>query len=233
VPEPILEVIALNAADAVAARDGGADRLELVADIRSGGLTPAVATFAAVRRATDLPVRVMLRANDAYDLSDATALTGAARALRDAGATEFVLGFLDPAGAVDRAAVETVLTAIDGCRWTFHRAIDFSADRFAVWDALAGLPGLDGVLTAGSPKGVEAGLGTLLSEAGRTPPLLVGGGLRQQHIAPLLTAGVRAFHTGGAVRPGGSWDDPVDANLVSLWRGVVDQQSLVQRSLGR
>ncbi|MFI5938305.1 copper homeostasis protein CutC [Actinoplanes sp. NPDC051494] len=224
-PESILEIIALNATDAAAARDGGADRLELVADIRSGGTTPSVETFVAVRQAVDLPVRVMLRADDGYALSDAPALTTAARALRDAGATEFVLGFLDDAGAVDRAAVETVLAAIDGCRWTFHRAIDFSADRFAVWDALDGLPGLDGVLTSGSPRGVEAGLGTLLSEAGRTPPVLVGGGLRQHHVAPLLTAGVRAFHTGGAVRPG--WDYPVDANLVRLWRGVLDQRDPV------
>nr|BFE70963.1 hypothetical protein GCM10020092_042640 [Actinoplanes digitatis] len=33
VPESILEVIALNAVDALAAQDGGADRVELVADM--------------------------------------------------------------------------------------------------------------------------------------------------------------------------------------------------------
>ena len=64
VPQSILEVIALDAADARAARDGGADRIELVADMRRQGLTPAVATFAAVRAAVGIPVRVMLRAAD-------------------------------------------------------------------------------------------------------------------------------------------------------------------------
>jgi len=36
----VLEVIALDAEDAVAARSGGADRLELVTDMAADGLTP-------------------------------------------------------------------------------------------------------------------------------------------------------------------------------------------------
>lgn len=221
VPESILEIIALTAADAVAARDGGADRIELVTDMAAQGLTPPVATLAAVRAATDLPVRVMLRADDGYALHDAAALVRTARDLRDAGADQFVLGFLDTTGDVDLPAVETVLEAIDGCPWTFHRALDHAADRQAAWQAIKGLPGLDGVLTAGSASGAEAGLGTLLTEAGNTPPVLVGGGLRQHHLAPLLGAGVRAFHVGGAVRPGGSFDLPVDPHLVALWRRIL------------
>src|SRR3954471_6181385 len=73
-PQSILEVIALDATDARAARAGGADRVELVADMRRQGLTPSIATFAAVRAAVDLPVRVMLRAEDGYALSDPAAL---------------------------------------------------------------------------------------------------------------------------------------------------------------
>ncbi|AGL18760.1 copper homeostasis protein CutC [Actinoplanes sp. N902-109] len=221
VPESILEVIALTAADARAAAEGGADRIELVCDMHAQGLTPPVETYAAVRAAVDLPVRVMLRTEAGYELSDAPAVTEAARELRAAGADEFVLGFLDTDGKVDVAAVRTVLAEIDGCRWTFHRALDHAGDRAAAWDAIAGLPGLDGVLTAGSPRGVEAGLGALLSDATRTPPVLVGGGLRQQHLAPLLDAGVRAFHTGSAVRAAGAWEAPVDPHLVRLWRGLL------------
>lgn len=36
----LLEVIALDAADAIAAQSGGADRLELVTDMAADGLTP-------------------------------------------------------------------------------------------------------------------------------------------------------------------------------------------------
>jgi copper homeostasis protein len=221
--ELILEVIALDAADARAARDGGADRLELVANMSRQGLTPDLATFAAVRAAVDLPVRVMLRNQGGYALEHVEALQAAATALRQAGADQFVLGFLDPASAVDIAATEAVLEAIEGCPWTFHRALDHATDRAAAWHALAGLPGLDQVLTAGSPDGVSAGLPTLQAEATRLTPralpgILAGGGLRQEHVAPLLAAGVRAFHSGGAVRTGNRWDAPVDPALVADWR---------------
>jgi copper homeostasis protein len=232
VPESILEVIAVDATDARAARDGGADRVELVADMSRQGLTPSIATFAAVRAAVDLPVRVMLRAEDGYALSNPGALVAAAKALRAAGADEFVLGFLDAHAAIDLAAVEAVLGAIEGCRWTFHRALDHVADRPAARRALAGLPGLDYVLTAGGPATVEEGLATLTAEAALTsaaltdaavsaPRVLAGGGLRRHHLPPLLAAGVDAFHTGSAVRPDGRWDAPVDAGLVRAWRAAL------------
>ena len=54
-----------------------------------------------------------------------------------------------------------------GCRWTFHRAIDRSADRDALRKQLADLPGLDTYLTAGSAAGVDDGLPVLLAEAAR------------------------------------------------------------------
>jgi copper homeostasis protein len=216
-----LEVIALNAVDARAARTGGADRVELVADMGRQGLTPDVATFEAVREAVDIPVRVMLRGQDGYGPGDVDALLAAAAGLRAAGADEFVLGFLDAHAAVDLPALKAVLGAIEGCRWTFHRALDHAADRAAARRALDHLPGLDFVLTAGGPASVAEGLPTLTAEAGLPPRVLAGGGLRQHHLGPLLAAGVDAFHTGSAVRPGGRWDTPVAAELVRSWRAAL------------
>ncbi|MFD9245886.1 copper homeostasis protein CutC, partial [Streptomyces sp. NPDC059556] len=57
----VLEVIALDEEDAVAAQTGGADRLELVTDMAADGLTPSRTGFAAIRAAVDIPLRVMLR----------------------------------------------------------------------------------------------------------------------------------------------------------------------------
>jgi copper homeostasis protein len=221
VPKTILEVIALNAADARAAQAGGADRVELVADMRRQGLTPHLATFEAVRAAVDLPIRVMLRATDGYALGNPDALLKAAAGLRAAGAEEFVLGFLDAQGAVDLPALETMLGAIEGCRWTFHRALDHATDRAAARQALDALPRPDFVLTAGGPATVTEGLTTLTAEAALRPRVLAGGGLRKHHLAPLLAAGIDAFHTGSAVRPGGRWDAPVSTNLVRSWRAAL------------
>jgi copper homeostasis protein len=223
----VLEVIALGVEDAVAAQEGGADRLELVTDMAADGLTPSPATVAAIRDAVGLSLRVMLRLADGFAAGDVDRLAGVAGELRGAGAEEFVLGFLDESGRADVAAVERVVGALGGCRWTFHRAIDRAADRDALRRQLDGLPGLDTYLTAGSPAGVDDGLAVLCAEAGRRgepgygQQVLVGGGLRLDHVPTLLAAGLDAFHIGGAARPQG-WDGPVSAAAVAEWRRAVD-----------
>ncbi|MGW0367330.1 copper homeostasis protein CutC [Streptomyces coeruleorubidus] len=223
----VLEVIALGVEDAVAAQAGGADRLELVTDMAADGLTPSAATVAGIRRAVDLSLRVMLRLADGFAAGDVDRLVGVTAGLREAGAEEFVLGFLDAGGGVDLAAVERVVGALDGCPWTFHRAIDRAADRDALRKQLDGMPGLDTYLTAGAAGGVDDGLSVLLAEAARQGEpgyeqrLLVGGGLRLDHVPTLLTAGVDGFHIGGAARPEG-WEAPVSADAVARWRVALD-----------
>ncbi|MEV6547576.1 copper homeostasis protein CutC [Streptomyces sp. NPDC051597] len=223
----LLEVIALDADDAVAAQAGGADRLELVTDMAADGLTPSRRTFAAIRAAVDIPLRVMLRAADGFAAGDVDALVRDARALRAEGAEEFVLGFLDETGAPDMTAVRALVAELDGCRWTFHRAVDRAADRDALRKELAGLPGLDTYLTAGAAGGVDDGLETLVAEAGRSgepgyePRILVGGGLRLDHLPRLRDAGIDAVHIGGASRPDG-WAAPVSARAVAQWRETLD-----------
>ncbi|GHE00192.1 copper homeostasis protein CutC [Streptomyces alanosinicus] len=223
----VLEVIALDVEDAVAAQAGGADRLELVTDMAADGLTPSVAVFTGIRAAVDIDLRVMLRLADGFAAGDVERLVGVAAELRAAGADQFVLGFLDADGAVDLAAVERVAGVLDGCAWTFHRAIDRAADRDALRKQLADLPGLDTYLTAGSATGVDDGLPTLVAEVGRRgepgydQTLLVGGGLRLEHVRPLLSAGIDAFHIGGAARPSG-WEGPVREEAVAEWRRTLD-----------
>ncbi|MEU5714858.1 copper homeostasis protein CutC [Streptomyces sp. NPDC020403] len=223
----VLEVIALDAEDAVAAQAGGADRLELVTDMAADGLTPSLATFTRIRSAVDIPLRVMLRAADGFAAGDIGALAEKAREMRAAGAEEFVLGFLDRDGHVDLVAVERLVAELEGCRWTFHRAIDRAVDRDALRTHLAELPGLDTYLTAGAATGVDDGIPTLLAEAARSgrpgyrAQIMVGGGLRLDHLPRLLEAGIDAFHIGGAARPGG-WSGPVDVAAVRAWRAALD-----------
>jgi copper homeostasis protein len=94
---------------------------------------------------------------------------------------------------------------------------------------LAGLPGLDTYLTAGSADGVAAGLPVLVAEAARAaagqpgyePRIMAGGGLTTAHVPRLRAAGLDAFHVGGAVRPEG-WSGPVSAQSVAEWRTLLD-----------
>ncbi|WP_030165009.1 copper homeostasis protein CutC [Streptomyces sp. NRRL S-813] len=230
----VLEVIALDVEDAVAAQAGGADRLELVTDMAADGLTPSLDTVAGIRAAVDISLRVMVRLADGFAAGGAGGvdrLAGVVGELRAAGAEEFVLGFLDADGAVDLGAVERVVAELDGCPWTFHRAIDRAADRDALRKQLDGLPGLDTYLTAGAAGGVDDGLPTLVAEAalggqpGYEQRIMVGGGLRLDHVPALRAAGIDAFHIGGAARPEG-WAGPVSVDAVAQWRTVLDAETV-------
>jgi copper homeostasis protein len=222
----LLEVIALDAADAAAAQEGGADRIELVAEMAADGLSPSAATVTEVIAATDLPVRVMLRLSDGFAAGDIDQLLRRAAEMQDAGAREFVLGFLTPDGGPDLSALERIVAELGGAPWTFHRAIDHAADRKPLRHAVSGLPGLDGFLTAGAPTGVDDGIAALVTEAQGAQRTVVGGGLRFDHLPRLRAAGIDAFHIGSGARPTG-WNTPVSADAVRSWRTALDVRSSV------
>ncbi|WP_219467426.1 copper homeostasis protein CutC [Nonomuraea rhizosphaerae] len=221
----LLEVIALDVRDAVAAEQGGADRLEVVADMAADGLTPEPETVAAIAAECPLPQMVMLRreANFTAGPEVVERLSRDAKALAQAGAAGFVFGFLDEDGVVDLAATEALIHAVSPLPWTFHRAVDHAADVQASWRAVRLLPNLATVLTAGSPKGVGHGLPLFKArcDAGDGSIILAGGGLKPAYVPTLLDHGIRAFHVGSAVRQ--SWSSPVERNLVSRWRALVER----------
>ncbi|HTJ66255.1 MAG TPA: copper homeostasis protein CutC [Actinospica sp.] len=228
----LLEVIALDARDARAAVDGGADRIELVSGMEFAGFCPALETVELVRAAVDVPVRVMLRLRDDFSIGGAQGaaeIAAAGRRLREAGADQFVLGWLDGAGAVDLAAIEKVREAWEGLPFTFHKAMDHVADRDAAYAAIRGLPGIDTVLTSGGPFPSGQGVSVLAAEAAREAALgadglaiLVGGGLKLADVPALRAAGLRDFHVGSSVRGGADWSGNVDAELVGRWRDAID-----------
>jgi copper homeostasis protein len=231
----LLEVIALDAQDARLAVEGGADRLELVSSMQFSGFNPSLEVFEEIRAAVAVPLRVMVRLKDGFGSGGAagvSTLVTAVEQLKQAGADEFVLGWLDSAGGVDLDAVQAVVAALDGAPWTFHKAIDRAVDRDAVFAAIRPLPGLDTVLTSGGPfpagKGVEVLAAEAAREAGlrasgaRSIELLVGGGLRIGDVPELRAAGLSAFHVGTAARVSGDWVGQIDPDLVHAWRTALD-----------
>lgn len=224
----VLEVIALGAEDAIAAQAGGADRLELVTDMAADGLTPPVETFAAIRAAVDIDLRVMLRLADGFAAGDVDRLVRVAMSCGPPEPTSSC------SGSSARTAASTWTrwsgsspnwTAAPG-RSTARSTAPPTATPCAsssrtcrVWTPTS---------PCGSADGVDDGLPTLLREAalrgepGYEQRILVGGGLRLDHVPTLLAAGVDAFHIGGAARPEG-WGRPVSTAAVGEWRAVLDR----------
>ena len=224
----LLEVVALHAADAERAEAGGADRVELVGSMEHGGLSPEPAMVGQVRRATSLPIRVMLRLREGFgtDGGEVARLRGLLSSYLSVGADGVVLGFLNGHTEVDAGVVTEIVGDDPGFGWTFHRAVDSCISTDRAWRTLRTLPGLDQVLTAGSARTVAEGLDDLLARARSDEfarrVIMAGGGLLPEHVPWLARAGVRSFHIGSPARPLGSWKAYVDADLVRTWRTLVD-----------
>lgn len=224
----LLEVVVLHAADAERAEAGGADRLELVGTMDADGLSPEPVLVGQVRRATTLPIRVMLRLREGFgtDGGELVRLQGLARSYRSVGSDGLVLGFLNASTEIDVDVVGELVDDTDDAAWTFSRAVDACIEADRAWRVLRSLPGLDQVLTAGSPRGVAAGLDDLVQRASTDDfarrVIMAGGGLLPEHVPWLVRAGVRAFHIGSPARPQRSWKTYVDPALVRTWRTLVD-----------
>jgi copper homeostasis protein len=221
----LLEVAVLDPRDVPGAVEGGADRLHLAT---APGLSPEPAVVSAVCRESDLPVLVELRLNDTWTTTggELTRLVGLAGDYLGSGAAGVCFGFLDGDLEVDVEVCAYLAGQLPGVPWVFSRAVDDTLDLRRSFRRVLGLPGITGIRSAGSPRGLEAGCDELLALLAADPslgPLLVaGGGLVAEQVPWLLRAGVGALHLGPQVRPGGSAKAYVDAGHVRSWRLLVD-----------
>lgn len=236
----LLEVVVLHAADAERAEAGGADRLELTSSL-TDGLSPEPALVGPVRRATSLPIRVVLRLRQGYttDGAEVARLKGLLSSYRAVGADGVVLGFLNGHSEVDTNVVTEIVGEHLDLPWTFHRAVDACISSSRAWRDLRMLPGLDQVLTAGSARSVSEGLDDLVARAQADGfarrVMMAGGGLLAEHVPWLARAGLRAFQIGAAARPLGSVKAYVDPGLVRTWRNLIDhsiRRPLIQAAQG-
>ena len=189
-----LEVCVDSVASALAAKRGGADRLELCADLIIGGTTPSLALVRQVKAETGLPVRALLRprfGDFCYDRYELAQMAETAAALVQAGADGIVTGVLTPEGELDVDALRPIYAAARaaakaaGCPvvCTLHRAFDVCKDPFAALEAAKAL-NLGTILTSG--------------QAASAPEILVGAGVTPANL-PALAAetGAHAFHMSG------------------------------------
>ena len=227
----------LHPRDVAGADEGGADRLFVVDDVESGGLSAEPGLVSAICKETDLPVRAMLRLNDSYTTTggELTRLVGLGEDYLSVGAAGLSFGFLDSDLGVDEEVCAHLADELSYAPWTFHRAVDASLETDRAWRQIRRLPGVDAVLSAGSTRGMEAGHDELTdraaSDADVARLLMAGGGLQGEHVPWLVRAGVRQFQVASSVRPGASWKAHVDAGHVRAWRMLLDDAS--DRAAGR
>jgi len=197
---PILEIAANSVASALAAQEGGADRVELVGALELGGLTPSYATIALVRERLRIPVYVLIRprAGDfLYSDLECETMQRDIEACKALGCDGVVIGVLEADGSVDVARSRTLIGAAGTLGVTFHRAFDLTRDPRQALEKLVGL-GCERVLTSGAraraTEGVDL-IADLVTQAKNRIVVMAGAGIDEHNIAAVRAAtGARELH---------------------------------------
>ncbi|HTJ22657.1 MAG TPA: copper homeostasis protein CutC [Gemmatimonadaceae bacterium] len=196
----VIEAAVESLAAALAAARGGADRLELCANLDVGGTTPSAELFAAVKSRVDIPVFAMIRPRGGsfiYTAAERDAMRRDIALVRQYEADGIVLGLLDERSRIDTTAVRDVLGDAGDLPVTFHRAFDEIADRHSALDTLIEL-GIDRVLTSGGAPTALAGAESIrafVEHGGDAIRIMAGGGVRAHNAGDLVRrTGVRELH---------------------------------------
>ncbi|HWS30365.1 MAG TPA: copper homeostasis protein CutC [Clostridia bacterium] len=239
-----IEVCCNTAADAFAAKEAGAARVELCSALALGGLTPSMGELSAARRA-DIEIAAIVRPREGgfcyNDIEFETMLADADAMLRS-GADGIVFGILHPDGAVDTVRCAKMLEVIGNKTAVFHRAIDVTPDWRAAIDALSEL-GFDRILTSGQrPTAIEgaATIRKMMDYAAGRIGILPGSGIRLENAeafvkqtgAAELHVSMRAFHPDASVAAnpsihfGGDYEQGYAATDACALRKLVELFSL-------
>jgi copper homeostasis protein len=206
----LLEIAADGLRSALAAQAGGADRVELCADLASGGVTPSVGVIAAARAALALPLHVLIRprAGDfCYSPAEIRVMQYDIEECGRLGCHGVVIGALDGAGDVDAAVCRDLIAAAGSMSITFHRAFDTVRNQPAALEALIAL-GCKRVLTSGGHSSAPAGataIAAIVRQAAGRIGVIAGAGVRPENVRQLVAAtGLLEIHASASAR----WTSP-------------------------
>lgn len=199
----LLEVCADSVQSAIAAQEGGADRVELCSALAIGGLSPSLAMFRQVKENTDLKIRVLLRprfGDFCYDEYEFRVLKEEVMQFRELGADGVVIGILKEDGTLNTEQMEKLVDAAGDIKTTMHRAFDVCRDPYETLEQCVSL-GIDTILTSGQRGSAWEGremLAELVRRADGRIDILAGAGIGPDVIGKLAKyTKVRSFHMSG------------------------------------
>ena len=198
--EHLLEVCVDSVESALAAQEGGADRLELCGHLLIGGTTPSVALAEEVLSAVRIPVNIMIRprfGDFCFTPAEKRLLLREVELFKDMGANGLVLGALLPDGRLDREHLAACMERGGvGLKYTLHRAFDLCREPFEALDTALEL-GFDTLLSSGqrakAPEGIEL-LRAMAEYVGSRMAVMAGSGVSAKNMEELARAGIRHFH---------------------------------------
>ena len=213
-----LEVCCGDMQSVLAAKAGGANRIELCRALDVDGLTPPKEMMEEAI-GLGIPVQVLIRpreGNFVYNEAEVESMIRDIRLAKRLGANGVVIGALKPDGSIDEETIRYLVEAAKGLSITFHRAFDVCSQPLEALEQIIAL-GCHRLLTSGQAATAEQGIPLikqLVELAGERLSIMPGSGVNPENACKILSeTGAKEIH--GSLRK----DDHTDAELV---RAVVN-----------
>ncbi len=197
----IIEIATSDFVTTKSAVEGGADRIELCANLAEGGTTPSYGTVKQCREAFNVLIYPIIRPRGGdflYTEEECSIMLQDIKLFKELGCDGVVIGLLNRDGSIDvKRSAQLVETAYP-MGVTFHRAFDRCCDPIEALEQLVGM-GCERILTSGQLPTVSEGadlIAELNSRADERIIIMPGSGLRKENIKWLAEkTGCLEFHS--------------------------------------
>ena len=194
-----VEICTPSRASAIAAKEGGAQRVELCRDLEIGGLTPSDDDIDYCVRTLGLCTHVLVRPRGGdfcYNAAEISEIERTIMRCKELGAHAVVVGFLTAEGHIDTELTRRMVQLAAPMEVTFHRAFDEAQQApLEALNAIASC-GCTRLLTSGQKPTALEGASVImrLVEAAKVT-ILAGSGVTPDNVRQLIAAtGVSEVH---------------------------------------
>jgi len=197
----IIEIATSDFLTTKSAVEGGADRIELCANLAEGGTTPSYAHIKKCREAFTVPLFPIIRPRGGdflYTKDEFEIMKNDIKLCKELGCEGIVIGLLNMDGTIDMTRTSELIELAYPLEVTFHRAFDRCKDPFAALEELIEI-GCQRILTSGQKPIVSEGV-DLIAELNKKADdriiILPGSGVRKDNIKMLAEkTGCIEFHS--------------------------------------
>ena len=197
----IIEIATSDFVTTRSAVEGGADRIELCANLAEGGTTPSFGTIKQCRERFGVALFPIIRPRGGdflYTKDEYEIMLQDVRLCKQFGCDGVVIGLLNMDGNIDVVRTAQLIEAAYPLGVTFHRAFDRCKEPFEALEQLIEI-GCERILTSGQQPSVVDGV-DLVAELNKVSDdriiIMPGSGVREENIKMLAEkTGCTEFHS--------------------------------------
>ncbi|EKF54733.1 hypothetical protein I215_11115 [Galbibacter marinus] len=195
----LIEVCSNSLESAISAENGGANRIELCAELEVGGITPSHGTLKLVLEKLSIDVFVLIRprsGNFTYSDAEFQVMKEDIKWCKENGCHGIVSGVLNDDNSLDAKRTGELIKLSAPLPFTFHRAFDWVKEPYKAIEQLIDM-GCARILSSGQKPTALMGiknLSQLNTQFGNRIKLMPGGGVNEDNILKFKEAGFSEIH---------------------------------------